>query len=256
MRFRLAYLGFVLPYRSYLDILTYSSFQGLTYTSADPFIRDLLAYQDRRLRFQPNAILGRPDGVFQLSALVALRALLPVFWGQGSREDAFVLTLPDLHKSNMFVDDDWNIVGVIDLEFAPVQPQQMVNVPHWLSDKSIDELVGPALEEYKGIYERFVDILEDEEAARQHDHCFSRRLREDWQTGKFWYNAALRSSNGFPIVFEQNIQPRFFAKFDRNVEGLSLLQLWGENYEDFIAAKIQDTARYEESVRAIFAASR
>lgn len=82
----------------------------------------MLAYQDHRLRFQPNSILGRPDGVFQLSALVALRALLPVFWKQDVRDDAFVLTLPDLHQSNIFVDDDWNIVGVIDLEFAPVQP--------------------------------------------------------------------------------------------------------------------------------------
>ena len=216
----------------------------------------MLAYQDRRLRFQPNSILGRPDGIFQLSALVALRALLPVFWGQDSRGDAFVLTLPDLHQSNIFVDNDWNIVGVIDFEFAPVQPQQLVNVPHWLSDKGIDELVGPALEEYKGLYDLFVDTLEDEEAARQRDHSFSRRLREDWQTGKLWYNAALRSSNAFPLVFEHSIQPRFFAKFDPDVEGLSLLQLWGENYEEFIAAKIQDKDRYEDGIRAIFAASR
>ena len=243
-------------YRSRLDILTHPPLQDLTYTSADPFVRDMLAYQDHRLRFQPNSILGRPDGVFQLSALVALRALLPVFWKQDSRGDTFVLTLPDLHQSNIFVDSDWNIVGVIDLEFAPVQPQQMVNVPHWLSDKSIDELVGPALEEYKGLYDLFVDTLEGQEAARQQDHRFSRRLREDWQTGKLWYNAALRSSNAFPLVFEHNIQPRFFAKFDPDVEGLSLLQLWGENYEEFITAKIQDKNRYEEDIRAIFAASK
>lgn len=216
----------------------------------------MLAYQDHRLRFQPNSILGRPDGVFQFSALVALRALLPVFWKQDVRDDAFVLTLPDLHQSNIFVDDDWNIVGVIDLEFAPVQPQQMVNVPHWLSNKSIDELVGPALEEYKALYDAFVDIFEEEEAARKVDHRISRRFREDWQTGKIWYNDALRSSNGFPLIFEQNIQPRFFAKFDPDVEGESLLKLWGENYEEFIAAKIQDKHRYDEDIRAIFAAPR
>jgi hypothetical protein len=216
----------------------------------------MLAYQDHRLRFQPNSILGRPDGVFQLSALVALRALLPVFWKQDSRGDKFVLTFPELHQSNIFVDNDWNIVGVIDFEFAPVQSQQMVNVPHWLSDKGIDELVGPALEDYKGLYDLFVDTLEEEEASRQQDHCFSRRLREDWQTGKLWYNAALRSSNAFPLIFEHNIQPRFFAKFDPGVEGLSLLQLWGENYEEFISAKIQDKGRYEEAIHAIFAASR
>lgn len=209
--------------------------------------------QDNRLRFQPNSILRRPDGIFQLSALVALRALLPVFWNQDSWNDAFVLTLPDLHQSNIFV-DDWNIVGVIDFEFAPVQPQRMVNVPHWLSGKSIDELVGPSLDEYKALYDLFVNILEEEETSRHHDHDYSHRLREDWETGRLWFNAALRSSNAFPLVFEQNLQPRYFASFDPDKEGASLTRLWGEDCEEFISSKIQDKVKYEERIRAIFAA--
>jgi len=166
------------------------------------------------------------------------------------------LTMPDLHKSNMFVDDDWNIVNVIDFEFAPVQPQEMVNVPHWLSDKSIDELVGPDLDEYKGLHDLFIDILEEEEAARKQDHVLSKRLRGDWQTGRLWYNEALRSSNGFPIVFQQNIQPRFFANFERNVEGLTLTRLYSEDCEELIAAKLHDKAQYDERIHAIFAESR
>jgi len=217
----------------------------------------MLAYQDNRLRYQPNSILGRPDGVFQLSALAALRALFPIFWRkQDSQNGAFVLTLPDLHQSNIFVDDDWNIVSVIDFEFAPVQPQQMVNVPHWLSGKSIDELCGPDLEEYKSLHDLFIDVLEDEETVRQHDHEFSKRLRDDWQTGKLWYNAALRSSNAFPLVFEQHLQPRFFAKFDPEIEGSTLMRLYSEDCEEFITAKLQDKARYDERIRAIFAAAR
>jgi hypothetical protein len=216
----------------------------------------MLAYQNNRLRRQPNSILGRPDGIFQLSALAALRALQPVFWGQKSRTDKFVLTLPDLHQSNIFVDDDWNIVSVIDFEFAPVQPQEMVGAPHWLSSKGVDELVGPDLDEYKGLHDRFVEILEQEETARQQGHTFSQRLRDDWQTGKLWYNAALRSSNAFPLVFEQHIQPRFYPKFNPDVEGLALMRLWGQDCEEFIAAKLQDKAQYEERVRAIFADSK
>ncbi|KAK5107625.1 hypothetical protein LTR62_000960 [Meristemomyces frigidus] len=134
--------------------------RDLTYTSSPAYVQDMLAYQDNRLRYQQNAILGRSDGAGQLSALVALRALFPFFWGQNSRSDAYVLTSPDLHQTNIFVDDDWNIVGVIDFEFAAVQPQQMVSVPHGLSDKSIDELYGPALDEYQNLHDRFIDILE------------------------------------------------------------------------------------------------
>ena len=214
----------------------------------------MLSYQEHRLRFQPNSILGRPDGIFQLSAFVALRAVLPIFWNQDFERDAFVLTLPDLHQSNIFVDDDWNIVGVIDFEFAPVQPQQMVNVPHWISGKGIDELVGPALEEYKRLHDLFIDIVEEEEAARQCGHGFSKRLRNDWRSGRFWYNAALRSSNAFPLIFEQHIQSRFFEKFDPDVQGLTLLPLWSEDCEEFIAAKIRDKKQYEERIRGLFAA--
>jgi hypothetical protein len=230
--------------------------QDLTYTDAAPYLQDLLAYQDNRLRFQPNAILGRPDGVFQLSALAALRALLPVFWKQDLHNRDFVLTLPDLHKSNLFVDDDWNVVGAIDFEFAPVQPRQMVNVPDWLSDRSIDELVGSDLDEYQKLHNLFIDILEEEEVTRQCGHYFSTRLREDWRTGRFWYNAALRSTNGFPIVFEQSIQPRFFDKFDADVEGSSIMRLWGEDCEEFVNEKLRDKARYDQRIRAIFAAAR
>ena len=156
----------------------------------------------------------------------------------------------------MFVDDQWNIVGVIDFEFAPVQPQQMVEVPHWLSDKSLDELVGPDLDEYQRLHDEFIDILEQEETRTAQGHAFSKRMREDWRTGRIWYNAALRSPNGFPIVFENNLQARFFNKFEASEEASTLARLWGEDYEDFIAKKLVDKAEYEKRVREIFAAAK
>jgi hypothetical protein len=258
MRFRLAYPGSVLSAKLQfpMGMLTFPWNQDATSTSADSFVQDMLAYQDNRLRHQPNSILGRPDGIFQLSALAALRALQPVFWRQHVQNDILVLTLPDLHQSNIFVDDDWNIVSVIDFEFAPVQPQQMVGVPHWLSGKGVDELVGPDLDEYKELHDRFVEILGEEETARQQGHTFSQRLRDDWHTGKLWYNAALRSSNAFPLVSEQYLQPRFYPNFDPDVEGMALMRLWGQDCEEFIAAKLQDKTQYEERVRAIFSGTK
>lgn len=228
-------------------------FAGLGVYLRDTYVKDLLSYQDLRLRHQPNAILGRNDDKFQLSALTALRALLPKFYDQTSRNDLFVLTLPDLHQSNIFVDDYWNVVSVIDFEFAPVHPQQLVGVPHWLSGKSIDELVGPDLDEYQVLYDTFVGILREEETAKQQGHSFSERLKEDWYSGKIWCNAALKSSNGFPIVFEQNLQPRYFQKFEPGAGGVTLMRLWGEDCEELIAGKLRDKAKCIERIRAIFA---
>jgi DNA-binding ferritin-like protein (Dps family) len=129
----------------------------------------------------------------------------------------------------------------------------MVGVPHWLSSKSIDELIGPDLDEYKVLYDSFVGILREEETTNERNHAFSERLMEDWRSGKMWYNAALKSSNGFPIIFEQNLQPRYFPSFEPDAEGVTLMRLWGEDWEEFIAGKLKDKATYIERVRAIFA---
>lgn len=130
----------------------------------------------------------------------------------------------------MFVDDDWNIVGFIDFEYAPVQPaQKIVHVPTWLSDQDINDLHGPALAKYEACYDQFVDTLEEEETASQQGHSLSQRLRQDWKTGRLLYNAALRSSNRFPIIFEQNIRPTLFDSFDLKRDGTPLMRMWSDD---------------------------
>lgn len=204
---------------------------------------------------QMNSILSVNDGVHQLTALVGMRALLPHFWNLESRKGPFVLSLPDLHASNIFVDDDWNIVSIIDLEFAPVVPIQMVQVPHWLTDKGIDEIHGAELETYKQRYDEFVNIMEGEEKSLARDNSYSQRLRYEWDTGRVWYVMALGSINGFPGIFEQHLQPRFFQEgFETHIQGKPLSRLWCEDVDSFIAKKLKDYEVYKEKVRDIFAA--
>lgn len=149
----------------------------------------MLTYQDNRLRHQPNSIISKDDGIYQLSALTAFRALLPRFWRW--RDAPFVVNLTDLHQSNVFVDEDWNITRVIDLEFAPVRPLQMARVPSWLNSRSIDELTDTHLEEYQALYDEFVKVVEQEENHfGQQDHTLSRKFREDW--GMFYRNTMFR----------------------------------------------------------------
>lgn len=170
------------------------------------------------------------------------------------------MTLPGMHQSNMIVNDDWNITGLIEFEFALAQPEQMVGIPTWLSGQTIDGLIGPELDEYKVLYDEFVAMVEEEEAAKvpgPPDRAFSRCLREDWHTGRMWYNAGLRSSNGFPIVFEQNIRPLFYpSDFDLERDGVALMKLWDADVDAFVAAKIQDKDSYDQRVREIFAEAR
>lgn len=188
-----------------------------------------------------NSILDENDGVHQLSALVGMRALLPNFFNADSRKGPFVLSMPDLHLKNIFVNDDWNIVNIIDLEFAPVVPVQMVQVPHWITDKGVDELHGPELEIYKQHYDEFVNILEQEEKALARDNSHGQRLRREWETGRMWYVMALGSINAFPGIFEQHLQPRSFKEgFETHVQGKPLSRLWCEDVDSFIAKKLDD----------------
>lgn len=185
---------------------------------------------------------------------MGLRALLSRFFTTRSDSGPFALSLPDLHKSNIFVDEDWNVTGVVDLEFAPVVPQEMVTVPAWLTDRGVDELEGEHLERFGERYEEFVHVLEMEEKAASQNNSLSQRLRRDWDTGKFWYVLALSTINAFPGIFAQHLMPRFFPEeFRLHIEGASLSRLWGENVDDFITRKLKDNEDYKVAIQDIFA---
>ncbi|KAF2669045.1 hypothetical protein BT63DRAFT_249075 [Microthyrium microscopicum] len=223
-----------------------------TYTSAKAFVHDVLRYQDNRMRHQPNSILSEKDGIYQLAALVGLRDLLSLFYGSSS--GTFVLNLVDMHQSNIFVDENWNITRLIDFEFAPVCPIEMP----WLSSMGVDQLEGSNRDEYKVLYDEFADIVEQEEEAGQMSNSYSQGLRESWASGQFFFNLALRSINAFPAIFEEHLQSRYFEKFDFDMDGLQWAERWdeGEDLMDFIARKNKDRERYEVQIREIFSAAK
>lgn len=218
----------------------------------------MLQYHDLRMRHQPNAILSRKDGISHLSALSALRALLPRFWDHNA--GPFVFTLNDLSQSNVLVDEDWKLTGIIDLEFAAVRPIHMVRVPSWLSGRAVDELGDANLEEYKDLYHHFVGAVAEEEEAKARQQrpitttpLLSEIMRENWKTGRVWYTMALDSLNKFPAIFEQHLRPRFFQNFEAKVEGMALARLWGEeDVVGFIEEKVEDTERYRSRAREIY----
>lgn len=92
--------------------------RSLTYSTTNAYLLDLLLCHDSRIRDQPNSIREQFDGQAQLSTLTAMRALIPQFANRDLRHGPFVLTLTDLHQSNIFVDNEWHIKYLIDPEWA------------------------------------------------------------------------------------------------------------------------------------------
>ncbi|KAH9817005.1 hypothetical protein Tdes44962_MAKER05583 [Teratosphaeria destructans] len=223
-----------------------------TYSSTGSYLQDLLAYQDARMQHQPNSILSRKDGLYQLSALVGLRAILPQIFKPESVREQYALHLCDLHQSNIFVDDDWNITRIIDFEFACSYPIELFHVPHWLTDRSMDELRGPEEVKYKAAYDQFVNSVAEREGATQGTSTLSQLLREHWSSGRMWCVAALGSVNGFPLIFSHHLRPRYIKEWDLESHAGPLAQLWSENVSEFLEAKARDFQDYERKVREVF----
>ena len=232
--------------------------RNLTYSTADAYFLDLLACHDSRIRYQPNSILDKADGEAQLSALTIMRALLQHFTDRDLRHGPFILTLTDLHQSNVFVDSDWHIVRIIDLEWACARPIEMLHPPYWLTSQGIDGLVEEHLEAYCSVHREFMDAFEMEERVLgKANVSYTSILWKGWKMGKFWYFAALDCPKGLYGLFIQHIQPRFakldnkgVTEFDRSVT-----PYWDTDASKVIAAKIKDREVYLNQLREAFGGS-
>jgi hypothetical protein len=120
----------------------------MTYSGTDTYLSDLLTYHDNRMRYMPNSMHNIVDGQEQLSALTIMRAILQHFINRNLRHGPFILTLTDLYQSNIFVNSNWQITAIIDLEWACVRPIQMQHPPYWLTNRSLDSLDAEYLEAY------------------------------------------------------------------------------------------------------------
>lgn len=104
--------------------------RNTTYTGADSLYLDLLSSHDNRLKYQLNAAFSDEDARAQAKDLVLMRALLHRFTTR-HQNAPFVMQLTDLHTSNIFVDKDWNIEHITDLEWVCSLPIGMLLPPYW-----------------------------------------------------------------------------------------------------------------------------
>ncbi|KAF9768079.1 hypothetical protein IL306_014670 [Fusarium sp. DS 682] len=224
-----------------------------TYTSVEPYLLDFITCQDNRIRYQPNSIHHQSDGEQQLAALTAMRALLPHFTDRKFREGPFICSLTDLHQSNIFVDDDWHIISIIDLEWACARPIEMLGPPDWLSGRSLEELTFH-FDEFASLHDEFVDAFEREELAQSHSNVNAEIMRACWKTGTFWYSRALDSSTTLLALFIDHIQPRFAKISSTSWDEFShmLMRLWDFNSQRFISSKIIEQEQYANQLRKIF----
>ncbi len=227
--------------------------RGRTFCTADAYVDALLSCHDSRLQHQPNAVNDAGDCVSQMCALVLLRALRPRFFDPKLNHGPFAPVLTDLNVHNIFVDDDWNVTCIIDLEWTAVLPLEFIRTPRWLTSQAVDEI---NVDNYNVSREEFMGIFEKEEGylGRCDDNfrCSS-IVNRTWTLGTFWYVLALQSSTGLHTLLYDRIQPRFHKVDEDSTDFyISTYQYWTENANAFIKKKVEDKIAYDEKLCEVF----
>lgn len=147
----------------------------------------------------------------------------------------FPLYCDDLRPTNVIVDSDLNIRGVIDWEYSYAAPAELTYCsPWWLllthSDDWTDGDLRDFLEKYLPRHQLFIRALRDEEneVIRRGDLSEDQRLSDGMAqslgNGHFWFCHAATSSYGFHDIYWKFIDPFHYGEFTPIEDRISLLE--------------------------------
>ncbi|TQN64691.1 hypothetical protein CSHISOI_10738 [Colletotrichum shisoi] len=137
--------------------------RGSTYPCSDPYVMDLIACQDNVFLSDPNAAYDDEDCRGHMAARSLVRLLSHRFVRPEHRYGPFPLQLTDVNRSNIYVDRDWNITGLIDLEWICALPVEALTVPYWLTGQALNQINET---EFSKIQQDFIYAVEVEERKR------------------------------------------------------------------------------------------
>ncbi|KAK2030657.1 hypothetical protein LX32DRAFT_716649 [Colletotrichum zoysiae] len=124
--------------------------------------------------------------------------------GAVSEHGPFPLSCDDLRPTNMLVDPETlRITAVLDFEFTNAMPAQFAHhVPWWLLLRQPAVWIGEGkVQEFLNLFqprkEQFIRAMERAEAKAPlatKETNLSARMRDSWDSGRFWFNIASRGS--------------------------------------------------------------
>ncbi|KAL6869397.1 hypothetical protein ACO1O0_000722 [Amphichorda felina] len=150
--------------------------------------------------------------------------------------------LTDMHASNIFVDEMWNVTCLIDLEWVCALPSEMLAVPYWLTGCKLDEIKDDRLEEFDAVRREFVDGVKAEERKMGTSRSLSPSVSMDsmeemWDTKGVWFWYCVESVNAMYYLVADHLCPQFGESLFSKVE---------------VQEKIAQLGKYEEDLRRKF----
>ncbi|CZT13271.1 hypothetical protein WAI453_005405 [Rhynchosporium graminicola] len=225
-----------------------------TYTSTEPFVADMFHFHDKRFSGHPNVIDDAEDCREEMAIRLLNRMVAHHYIRQDHRNGPYFLQLNDFHASNVFVDSDWNITSLIDLEWICALPVELLEVPYWLSGCEIDEPRKERWEDFNVVRKEFLKIFEAEACVVRAEHGISlaKIMRESWESGGVWFWHGITSQNAMTLLFKQHIQPRFLGKSLAGSEEEMLSSFWSEDSGKVVQRKVEELEKYKGEVESLF----
>ncbi|KAK3182335.1 hypothetical protein K4F52_006337 [Lecanicillium sp. MT-2017a] len=180
-----------------------------TFNSSSKYLESLAGLHLDHLAHQRNdAVESKADCQRKYVArhlfqkLANERRLLSTKYDKGP----FKFWCDDLRPSNILLDANLQIVGVIDWEFSYAAPNEFTFAPPWW-------LLLEQPEYWKDGLDDWIQKYEDRLTEDQRLSC---NMRESWANGDFWTVYAARKNFAFDCVFWKKLDPRFFGPDGRN----------------------------------------
>ena len=237
------------------------------YSTSDKWYSALADMHLAQLTFQHNdAVLDEDDARDKYVARQLFRRLASDgrldsgFEMKDNRNSAskFRMYSEDLRPSNVLIDKDLRVVGVIDWEFAYAAPEQFsFDPPWWLLLKSPEYWPSgytPWMEVYEPRLETFLRVLEGEEKKMRASSeiaggmaslslPLSQRMRKSWESKTWMINYAARNSWAFDFIFWRFLDARYFGlneEADYHARLGLLTQQEIEAMEPFVKMKLEE----------------
>lgn len=86
------------------------------YQNTDAFTSDILTMNDSYFLHYHHGVEDEEDARERMAIYMLLRTVMHHFILPNWRNGPFLLQLTDLHRSNIFIDQDWSVTSLIDLE--------------------------------------------------------------------------------------------------------------------------------------------
>ncbi|KAM0268991.1 hypothetical protein ACHAPA_004592 [Fusarium lateritium] len=173
--------------------------------------------QSFKIHLEAQRNIAGGDEDCALDRFVARRCfaeLVPTY-GIQDDEGPFQLFCDDLRPTNMLVNPKTlQITAVLDFEFTNAMPAQFANdLPWWLLLKQPAVWVDDGkVQEFLDLFiprkEQFLHAMERAEARSPPltgEIALSQRMRDSWESGRFWFNMASRSSFDIDEIYRATL---------------------------------------------------